>query len=79
MTPEELLPDVEEVLDLNVEARRRTRDILHRILGATPEERIATLRAMKGLSPAQIREACEVYKGLHPDEMATVTVQPEEA
>jgi len=72
-------------IDLIAEALERSRDALRKylrlvrkILGSSPDEIQGTLKAMEGLTPAQIREACEVYKGLHPEEVAALTVRHRE-
>jgi len=68
-----------ETLEQAAQGLRKYRHLIERILGNSPEEIKKTLMAMKDLTPAQIREALEIYKGLHPEEVATVTAQLEEA
>jgi hypothetical protein len=36
--------------------------VLQRVLGETTEERVKTLRSMKGLEPREIRQALEEYR-----------------
>ena len=78
MTAEEQILDTLEVLDLSIEARRKYQRLLNRVLGDTLEEKHATLRAMEGLTPAPIRDACEIYKSLHSEEVPTLTIQTKE-
>ena len=58
---------------------RKYRLLVEKILGSSPEEVRNTLRAMEGLTPAQIREACDVYKVLHTDEVSAMRIAHKEA
>ena len=68
-----------EALERAARGLRRYRALINRILGATPEEVRATMLAMEGFTPAQIREALDAYRDLHSSELAIKAVPPMEA
>lgn len=68
-----------EALERSAQGLRKYRSLINRILGSTPEEIRETLMAMEGLTPAQIRVACDIYKKIHEAEIATSTVPSMEA
>lgn len=53
---------IADTLEKAAEGLRRFRGLVEKILGNSPEDVRETLRAMEGLSPAQIRDALRVYR-----------------
>jgi hypothetical protein len=51
-----------ELVELQRDALDKSLRVLQRVLGDSTEERIKTLRSMKGLEPWEIRHACEEYR-----------------
>jgi len=51
-----------EALERAAEGLRRYRAIIARYFGDTPEEVRETIEAVEGLHPAQIREACRLFR-----------------
>jgi hypothetical protein len=51
-----------ELVELQRDALDKSLRVLQRVLGDKVEERIKTLRSMKGLKPREIRRACEEYR-----------------
>jgi hypothetical protein len=55
-----------ELVELQRDALDKSLRVLQRVLGDSTEERIKTLRSMKGLKPEEIRRACEEYRRKQP-------------
>ena len=55
-------PETVELVELQRDALDKSLRVLQRVLGDSTEERIKTLRSMKGLKPTEIRRACEEYR-----------------
>ncbi len=55
-------PETIELVELQRDALDKSLRVLQRVLGDSAEERIKTLRSMKGLEPTEIRRACEEYR-----------------
>lgn len=51
-----------ELLRLHREALDKALRVLHRVLGEDVDEEVETLRALKGLTLGEIREAADVYR-----------------
>jgi hypothetical protein len=51
-----------ELVELQRDALDKSLRVLQRVLGDSVEERIKTLRSMKGLKPPEIRQALEEYR-----------------
>jgi len=63
-----------EALERSRDALRRCRVIVEKLLGGSPGEVRETLRAVEGLTPAQIREALMIFRGLRMRESALEAV-----
>jgi DNA-binding IclR family transcriptional regulator len=59
---EEITAESMQVLELQRSAMDKALRVLQRVLGETTEERVKTLRSMKGLEPREIRQALEEYR-----------------
>jgi len=53
---------IADTLEKAAEGLRRFRGLVEKILGNSPEDVRETLRAMEGLTPAQIRDALGAYR-----------------